>query len=142
MGIKAPMKYHGQVTSGTMMETKKGTLGYQVFLTCPDGDTSYTIWLTAKNRDRARATFVEALGVDGNKLTDPNYIEMGLANDIAGREVTFTTEEEEYNDKVRVKVAFLFKRSATASVKPAKAIADFFGGKAVGTPITDDDIPF
>ncbi len=143
MGIKAPFKYHGEVTGGGMMETQKGTLGYQVFLNCPDGETSYTIWLTAKNRDRARETFVEALGVDGNKLSDANYIENALSNDIVGRQVTFVTEEEEYNSKFRIKVAFLFKRSATADVKPAKAVADFFSGKVSSSnPITDEDIPF
>lgn len=143
MSIKAPVKYHGNVVGGTMMETQKGTLGYQVFLNCPDGETSYTIWLTAKNRDRARETFVDALGVDGDKLIDPNYIEMQLANDIAGRLVTFVTEEEVYKDTKRIKVAFLFKRSATADVKPAKAAADFFSGKVTpATPITDEDVPF
>lgn len=143
MSIKAGIKYHGEVTGGSLMETQKGTLGYQVFLNCPDGETSYTVWLTAKNRDRARETFVDALGVDGNKLVDQNYIEMQLVNDIVGRPVTFVTEEEIYRDTKRIKVAFLFKRSATADVKPQVAMADFFSGKVTPvTPITDDDVPF
>jgi hypothetical protein len=143
MSIKAGVKYHGEVTGGNMMETQKGTLGYQVFLNCHDGETSYTIWLTAKNRDRARETFVQALGVDGNKLSDAAYIENGLAGDITGHPVTFTTEEEEYNGKFRTKVAFLMKRSATADVPASRAAADFFSGKVTSsTPITDEDVPF
>lgn len=141
MGLKVK-KYHGTVRAGSeLMETQGGTLGYQVMLECEDGNASYTIWLTPRNRERARKTFTEALGVDGDKLSDQNYIEMQLGNDIAGREVTFVTEEEEYKDKRRIKVAWLFKRSASSGGSPSKAAAKFFGGD-VKDEITDDDIPF
>lgn len=140
MGLKAKHKYHGSVRPGSELhESQSGTLGFQVMLECEDGDTSYTIWLTGKNKERARKTFTEALGVDPDKLADPNYIEMQLGLDIAGREVTFVTDEEEYNGKRRIKVAWLFKRNKTSGT-PARTAAAFFAEQ--GHVITDDDIPF
>lgn len=146
MALKAPHKYHGNVREGSeIIETKTGTMGYQVQLECEDGYSSYTIWLTPKNRERAFKTFTEALGVDPENLTNSNYIEYQLALDIAGKEVTFVTEEEEYNEKKRIKVAWLFKRSAAAQ-GASRAVASFFGpqapAKVTATDITDDDIPF
>jgi hypothetical protein len=150
MGIKADHKYHGKVALGSeLIESQSGSLGYQVMLECEDGATSYIVWLTAKNRERAAKTFTEALGVPEERLTDQSYIENRLSSDIAGREVTFVTEEEEYKGKSRIKVAWLFKRSSSSGGNPAKAAAAFFGGKSSkpeavtpDNPITDDDIPF
>ncbi len=147
MGLKADHKYNGTVCPGSaLIETQKGTLGYQVQLECEDGETSYTIWLTPKTRENARECFEKALGVDPKKLEDGNYIEMQLALDIDGREVSFTTKEEEYKGKFKVKVAGLYKRSASNGVGLAKAAGSFFKGTGL-TPgadkgITDDDIPF
>lgn len=166
MSLKADHKYHGTVREGSeIIESQSGSLGYQVMLGCEDGNTSYTIWLTQKNRDRAEKTFTEALGVDPGKLQNATYIENQLAVDIAGREVTFVTEMETYKGKERIKVAWLFKRSATSGQNPAKAAASFFSKGKASTPpvpaeflaslytfpgdvagvsdeITDDDIPF
>lgn len=144
MGIKPDRKYNGTISPGSaLVETQKGTLGYQVQLECEDGETSYTIWLTPKTRENARECFEKALGVDPKKLEDGNYIDMQLGLDIAGREVSFNTKEEEYNGKFKVKVSGLYKRSAAAGGL-GKAASSFFKGLASGaeTPITDDDIPF
>ncbi len=146
MGIKPGKKYHGTVSSGSeLIQSQSGTLGYQVNLECEDGDTSFTIWLTPKNKERAKKTFLEALGVTEAQLNDGNYFEMELATRITGREVTFLTTEDEYKGKTSVKVSFLFPRSAVAGSSPGKAAASFFSGKQAAlpdTPITDDDIPF
>lgn len=146
MSIKAGKKYHGTVGSGSeLIQSQSGTLGYQVQLSCEDGDTSFTIWLTPKNRERAATTFQKALGISEEKLHDGNYIELQLANDIAGREVTFVTVDEEYKGKSTVKVSFLFPRSVLAGTSPGKAAAAFFGKKN-GEPVEfvadDGDIPF
>ncbi len=50
-----------------LYETQTGTLGYEVMLECPDGSTSFVIWLTQKNRDCARRYF-EVLGIDLNAV--------------------------------------------------------------------------
>ncbi len=147
MPIKAGRKYAGVVTPGSsLIESQSGSLGYQVQLECEDGETSYTIWLTPKTRENARECFEKALGVDPKKLEDGNYIEMQLALDIDGREVSFTTKEEEYKGKFKVKVSGLYRRSASNGVGLAKAAGSFFKGTGL-TPgadkgITDDDIPF
>jgi len=143
MSIKAGKKYHGTVSDGSeLIQSQSGTLGYQVNLQCEDGETNYVIWITPKNKERAEKTFTEALGVDREKLLNGNYIELQLGIDIAGREVTFVTQEEEYKGKTKIKVAFLFKRSVVAGGSPGKAVASFFSGKPAADEITDDDIPF
>lgn len=147
MGLKADKKYHGTVAPGSaLIESSKGTLGYQVQLECEDGPTSYTIWLTPATRETATETFVKSLGVDEKKLKDGNYIEMQLGLDIDGREVTFTTEENEYKGKVTVKVKGLYKRNASAGGPLGKVAGQFFGagsGKVTTeSPITDADVPF
>ncbi len=146
MALKADHKYSGAVCPGSaLIETQKGTLGYQVQLECEDGETSYTIWLTPKTRENARECFEKALGVDPKKLEDGNYIEMQLALDIDGREVSFTTREEEYKGKVKVKVSGLYKRSASSGQPLGKAASSFFKGltpQADKFVATDDDIPF
>lgn len=140
MSIQPNKKYHGTVASGSrIIESRNGTMGYNVQLNCDDGPADYTIWLTTKNKDRARAAFVDVLGVDESKLTDHNYFEYMLAEEITGRPITFTATEEEYNGKKRVKVAFIFKPGSwsLADKSPGKAAAEFFGAKN-----DDDDIPF
>ena len=142
MSLRAGRKYHGTVTAGSeLIQSQSGTLGYQVNLDCEDGEASYIIWLTPKNKERAETTFVEALGVDREQLINGNYLELQLGVDLCGREVTFTTVEEEYKGKSKVKVAFLFRRSAVTGSSPGKAAASFFGATP-GTEILDEDIPF
>ncbi len=148
MGIKADRRYNGLVAPGScLIESQSGTLGYQVQLVCDDGETSYTIWLTKKSKEIAIETFEKALGVDPKKLEDGNYLEMQLANDIADREVTFTTRDEEYKGKSATKVVGLYKRSASSGLPLGKAASSFFKGTGL-TPqadkfVADDsDIPF
>jgi len=111
MSIKAETKYNGVVAPGSQLyETQTGTLGYQVMLECDDGPTSFVIWLTLKNRDRARR-YIAVLGVDPDLLKDSGYIEYQLGLDIEGREVSFGTKDEEYSGKHSVKVVWIGKRS-------------------------------
>ncbi len=133
MSIKAETKYNGVVAPGSQLyETQTGTLGYQVMLECDDGPTSFVIWLTQKNRDRARRYF-EVLGVDPDLLKDSGYIEYQLGLDIEGREVSFGTKDEEYNGKHSVKVVWIGKRS---DPNLSRSAARFFGAT-----ITDGDTP-
>ena len=68
MGFQADTRYNGVVGNGScLMESQRGTVGYQVMLSCDDGDTIYIIWLTEKNRKRALRDF-QSLGVDPEKL--------------------------------------------------------------------------
>ncbi len=131
--------YAGAVAPGSQLyETQTGTLGYQVMLECADGSTSFVIWLTEKNRDRARRYF-EVLGVDAEKLKDPGYIEYQLGPDIEGREVSFGTKEEEYNGRHSVKVVWIGRKSEPDLSRSA---ARFFSGSAAADSVTGEQTPF
>ncbi len=124
MSIKTDTKYNGIVAPGSQLyETQTGTLGYQVMLECEDGPTYFVIWLTQKNRDRARRYF-EVLGIDPELLKDPGYLEYQLGLDIEGREVSFGTKDDDYNGKHNVKVAWIGKRS---DPNLSRSAARFFG---------------
>lgn len=144
MGLQAPYKYRGTVTGGELMEAKTGSLGFRVFLECEDGTADYTIWLTAKNRDRAGIVFEEALGIHLSQLSDAEFISHHIGNAIQGRAVSFVTEEEEGQDgKFRVKVKWLNAPSKAPSANAAKSMAEFFGAEPPPPHvISDDDIPF
>lgn len=137
--IKADSRYNGTVAPGSALyETQTGTLGYQVMLECPEGSTSFVIWLTDKNRQRARKYF-EVLGVDADRLKDPSYIEYQLGLDIEGREVSFGTRDEEYNGKRSVKVVWIGRKS---DPNCSRSAARFFGGAAGDEETRGLDTPF
>ena len=137
--IKADCKYNGTVAPGSALyETQTGTLGYQVMLECPEGSTTFVIWLTDKNRDRARKYF-EILGVDSAMLKDPGYIEYQLGLDIEGRELSFGTKDEEYNGKRSVKVVWIGRKS---DPNLSRSAARFFGAAIGGENVGGSDIPF
>ncbi len=139
MSIKAVTKYNGVVAPGSQLhETQTGTLGYQVMLECPDGPASFVIWLTQKNRERARRYF-EVLGVDPERLKDSGYIEYQLGLDIEGRELSFGTKEEEYNGRHNVKVVWIGKRS---DPNLSRTAARFFGGSAGDGETVGEETPF
>ncbi len=139
MSLKSDMKYNGVVAPGSQLyETQTGTLGYQVMLECPDGSTSFVIWLTQKNRERARRYF-EVLGIDPELLKDSGYIEYQLGLDIEGREVSFGTKDDEYRGKHDVKVVWIGKRS---DPNLSRSAARFFGSTTTDSGIPGDDIPF
>jgi hypothetical protein len=137
--IKPDCRYNGTVAPGSQLyETQTGTLGYQVMIECPEGATSFVIWLTDKNRERARRYF-EILGVDPAMLKDPGYIEYQMGLDIEGREVCFGTKDEEYNGKHNVKVVWIGRKS---DPNLSRSAARFFGAAIGGENIGRSDIPF
>jgi hypothetical protein len=141
MGLKADFKYHGTVASGSqLMESSSGTPGFQVMLECEDGNASFVIWLTEKNRKNADK-YLKVLELDQSKLQDTTYLEYGLGQEIEGRKVTFGTKAEEYNGKTTVRVSWIGKAS---SDNLARTVSKYFGGNPPETKpvITDEDIPF
>ena len=154
MPIRADKKYNGTVGSGgALVETQRGTMGYQIPLTCEDGETSFTIWFTDKNRENALKQFA-ALGINEEQLNDPNFLEHELAQQIDGVEVSFGTKEEVYNSKRSVKVVWIGKKSEALEAGLAQAAASFFANKTPSASsrrgqgngqsdqLEDDDIPF
>ena len=123
MLIKPDTKYSGTVRPGsTLIGTETGTIGYQVMLTCEDGDTFFIIWLTEKNRQRAIKAF-EVLEVSAAKLSQPLFLEADLGRIIEGKEISFGTREDTYKGKTSVKVAWIGKKSEGSLSKDA---ATFF----------------
>ena len=138
MSVKPDQKYDGTVSDGAkMVVSQSGTLGFFLRLHCEDGEISHTIWLTDNTKERALETFA-LLGVTEAQLQDAVFVRDKLASAVEGREVSFTTTEEKYKGKSRVKVGFINKRNRSVGGSPVNAAVAFFGG----TPITDDDIPF
>ena len=139
MSVKSDTKYNGTVAPGSQLyETQTGTLGYQVMLECTDGPTSFVIWLTQKNRERARRYF-EVLEVDSELLKDSSYIEYQLGLDIEGREVSFGTKDEEYNGKHSVKVVWIGKR---ADPNLSRSAARFFGATPTESDNSGEELAF
>ena len=137
--IKADCRYIGTVAPGSALyETQTGKLGYQVMLECPEGPTSFVIWLTDKSRDRAKRYF-EVLGVNPEKLRDSSYIEYQLGLDIEGREVSFGTRDEEYNGKSSVRVVWIGRKS---DPNLSRSAARYFGAPATGDGTPGLDTPF
>ena len=139
MSIKADARYNGTVGPGSALyETQTGTLGYQVMLECADGPASFVIWLTQKNRERARKYF-EALGVDQERLKDSGYIEYQLGLDIEGREVSFGTKEEEFNGRRSVKVVWIGRKP---DPNLSRSAARFFGAAGGEGGTAGEEAPF
>lgn len=148
MTLRADQKYNGVIAPGSSLyETQTGSLGYQIQIESPDGSTSFTIWLTEKNRERAKKYF-SILGVDEDKLQSQSYIENQLALDIEGKAISFGTKDEEYNGKHSIKVVWIGKKT---DPNLARGAARFFGGNEPLLPldnpkapaeIDDNEIPF
>lgn len=147
-------RYIGTIASGSgLYESAKGTLGFQVLIQCEDGATDYTIWLTEKNAaptkdggpSRAARDF-ETLGVNPARLKNAKDFTR-IGEEIAGREISFETDEETYNDKTKVKVKWISPKKDPGVGSLEERAASLFGGKpamasASSTPDDDDGVPF
>lgn len=154
MGVQADKTYSGTVEAGAKMITSKmkGTLGFQVTLSCRDGEIDHTIWITSSTRERVEKTFYEVFGVDKVRLQDAEFVSTKLAEFITGKQVEFTTIEQEHNGNYKTVVQWLNPPSSGGggSGDAVSMAVEFFGGKPApalkdfppATPITDDDIPF
>lgn len=149
--LKPNRTYSGQIAGGACMITSraKGTLGFQMTIETEDGDIDYTMWLTPGTRDNAIKTFTEVLGVKYSNLQNASYVENQLALDVAGVEVEFDTDENEFNGKTKTVVKWLNRPSADGGDDPVAAAVAFFGGKVkpaqdfpVKVTADDSDIPF
>jgi hypothetical protein len=136
MAIKADQKYTGEVVSGSkLIESRTGSIGYQIMLVCEDGPTSFTLWLTPKAIEKAKKTLIDTLGVHETDLQSQAYLEFQLALDIVGKPVSFGTKEEEYNGKKTIKVSWIGKKS---DPNLARGAATLFGA----TPAKQDTDPW
>lgn len=150
MPLKADMKYDGTIQPGAYFSySMNGNLGFQIPIMCDDGQAWFTLWLTEKNRDKATKTLI-MLGADPDKLSSQSYLENFLPNAISGKEISFGTKEDTYNDKTTVKISWIGKRT---DPDVSKGAASFFGGKKISAPagppppesefhVDESDVPF
>jgi len=128
MAIRADRRYTGRVVEGSLYQSNnKKTPGFQLLIDCEDGTAEYTIWLTEKNKDRARRDF-DTLGVTAQMLTSRNGWTFEIPGAVAGREVQFGTVIEEYGGEPRVKVSWIGKPGAANAEELAASVASLFGG--------------
>jgi hypothetical protein len=148
--LRADMRYDGEITSADWMESNGGTPGLSVNLDTPDGDgMSHVFWASPK----ALKGFKEQMkkfGFTEEQLASGSFMQHELPGQLVGREVTFGTKSETYNNRTQVKVHWIGPRRAASDERGiGYAVAAMFGGKdepedvkAPSHPIADDDIPF
>ena len=154
MSLKPDKTYEGEVSSGSWIRSSGNTPGFQVNIKYDGGDTSFTIWLTDKSKNIAKKHF-KVLGLSEEQMKSPSYLNNTLPTAIIGRAISFETREETYNEKTRVRVAFINAPKDYNESDVACEAASFFndgnaGGEDDQPPLPDDgefqdtdsDIPF
>lgn len=142
MAIKADTRYNGEVLSGSLFEAGTGTLGYQVWLKCDDGEIDYIIWLTKKSKESGKAEKDFAiLGVGADCLRSREGI-LSVSDKIKGAKVSFETRSETYKEKTRIKVAWISEVRQAGDMF-SRAAAFFSGESAPSEPHDDpESVPF
>lgn len=126
--IEAGKQYVGKVDPGAaFIEAGTGTVGFLLTLRAPEGAIEYTIWCSAKNKERAAKDF-GTLGCDVARMNEEEYVR-SIPDLIAGKEIPFGTKLEEYQGKTRVKVGYIGEWQAKRAVESGpRAVASLFGG--------------
>lgn len=152
MSLRADSRYTGEVTRGTLVESAKGTPGFEIMIECDEGTMIHTIWITPKTIEYAVKDFA-IFDVTEEQLGRESFLRDELPLTIVGKPVTFGTKEEVYKGEAKVKCAWLGKPKGPTSATLEGSVAAMFRGeaapvaraevKAPGDPsILDDDIPF
>lgn len=150
MSIKADKKYNFEIIGGEWIESNNGTLGFQIFLECEDGNADFTIWLTDNNREVAQRLFNKALGVSLDQLKDQFFMQHQLPSFVKGKIISGGTEEQEWKGKKKVRVKWINTKSQSTDGNLAGAASFFFGGAPPQAenqdegrqPGDEDDVPF
>lgn len=150
MSLRADTRYTGTVERGTLVESQKGTPGFELLFECDEGTMVHTIWLTPATIEKGYAQKDFAVfDVTEDQLQSESFLRDQLPSIIVGKPVTFGTKEEEYKGEVKVKCAWIGKPKApTAATLEGSVAAMFRGDKAPSAPVApaqtieDDDIPF
>jgi hypothetical protein len=140
MALRADNRYTGVVGKAGLMESQKGTPGFEFRIDVEgDGDIWHTIWLTPATREYAEKDFA-VLDVTPEKLRNESFLRNELDTFVVGKPVTFGTKEEVYNNKPRVRVAWIGKPKAPASSSLQGSVASIFGGGSVSAGAAHPDM--
>lgn len=141
MPFAADREYDGSIIHAATIFSQSGTCGIQVTLEAEPGNIDHVFWLTDKTSERVKAD-LKKLGCTDAELMSETALE-NIGQILSGRECRFTTVEETYQGKTKIKVRFVNPRRGTGQTSAAATAAAMFGGKPkTAAPITDDDIPF
>lgn len=145
MSFRADARYTGTVVSGSLIESAKGTPGFEIQMECDEGVMFHTIWITEKTKEYAVKDFA-VLDVTESQLANSSFLANQLPLVVQGKPISFGTKEEEYKGNVKIKCAWIGKPKAPKSDTLEGSVAKMFGGAAepdtTGDNLIDDDIPF
>jgi hypothetical protein len=139
--------YDGTITGGTLIMSRSGTPGLQLAISYEEdgftAKTSRVLWLTNKTIKQVKNT-LGSLGLKVDNLASETYLE-NIGQALEGTEITFTTEETDYNGVFKTQVQWINPRRAPiGSESPAKIAARLFGGTV--PPLEQipeaEDVPF
>ena len=131
-------RYTGEITTAALIESSmKGTPGLELYINGEQGATSYTVWLTPKNRERAERD-LGLLGVRPGDLKLPTFWE-NVGTLLSGKPICFGFAEEDFNGKKRLKISYIAGPKSESAGNLAAKAAGLFGSPA---PADDADIPF
>jgi len=155
MGLTGGVKYPMTVTRAEWITSQNtGSRGLQVDFECEEGGITGVIWCTEKSAQMAERQ-MKALGATEDQIIDADYLEYQFPVDVAGREANVETVEEEYKNKVSIKVKAIYPLAADGGSGIGAGVANLFRRekglpeasakpKAAPAPTPDDDleVPF
>lgn len=126
-----------------MIESGKGTPGFEIQIECDEGVMFHTIWITPKTVEYAAKDFA-VLDVTEEQLANVSFLTNQLPLMVQGKQVTFGTKAEEYKGVTKIRCAWIGKPKAPAASSLQGSVAKMFGGKAEPAAATeeDSDLPF
>lgn len=144
MGLRSEQGYNMEVTSASLIQSRKGTMGFQIGLECSDGETEFTIWLTPNNRQNILDSF-KALDVDPSSapMHSRSYLENQLPMAIVGKVVYAYMKDEPYNGETKTKVSWIGKKredSGGLAENAANFLSEMFGSEEGGK--SDSELGF
>jgi len=117
------------VARGALIESAKGTPGFELQMECDEGVMFHTIWITPKTKEYAIKDFA-VLDVSESQLANASFLANELPLMVVGKPISFGTKKEEYKGVSKVKCAWIGKPKAPASASLEKSVAMMFGGGA------------
>ena len=140
MSFHPDQRYTGTVARGALIESAKGTPGFEIQMECDEGVMFHTIWITPKTKEYALKDFA-VLDVTESQLANASFLANELPLMVVGKPISFGTKEEEYKGVSKVKCAWIGKPKAPASSSLEKSVAMMFGGSADDAD-PEEEIPF
>lgn len=139
MSFREGCRYTGNVISGSLIESGKGTPGFEIQIECDEGVMFHTIWMTPKTVEYAAKDFA-VLDVTEEQLANVSFLTNQLPLIVQGKTVAFGTKAEEYKGVTKIRCAWIGKPKAPAAASLQGSVAKMFGGKVEPTAPAAGDV--